>query len=325
MIGKRKGSLLVCAATVMVGSIVLMQGCTTPQPTTVNSSGLTVVASFPPIYSLTAAVAGPDAKVVSLLKAIGPHSYKPTPSDALLLQNANLFFTNGLGLDDSFTTRMKSSSNNPKLKLVDLGKAIPEDLVRKMEEGKPAPDPHVWLGIPEAEAMVKCIRDQLMEADPAHATGYHARAQDLLGRLKELQVQGSVQLGTKAEKVGLQGNIRIISFHDSLNYFARTFNITIAETIEIQPGSEPSGPHLKKLVDLCKDEDIRLIAVEPQYPQNTAAQIILKELKKEGVDAKFVVIDPMETAEEADLAKDPAGWYLKVMKANLDNLTNALP
>jgi ABC-type Zn uptake system ZnuABC Zn-binding protein ZnuA len=88
------------------------------------------------------------------------------------------------------------------------------------------------------------------------------------------------------------------------------------------PGSEPTPKQLSALVEKCVKRKVRVIAVEPQYTSKTAAKQILDELKKRGVeDPQLVVIDPMETATESEMA---AGWYEARMRANLDALAKAL-
>lgn len=78
---------------------------------------------------------------------------------------------------------------------------------------------------------------------------------------------------------------------------------------------------MKQLIELCKKEKIRVIAVEPQYPRSTSAKTMLDELKKHGIDAQFVEIDPLETCDEGLLNAD---LYETVMRANLDHLAKAL-
>jgi ABC-type Zn uptake system ZnuABC Zn-binding protein ZnuA len=106
-----------------------------------------------------------------------------------------------------------------------------------------------------------------------------------------------------------------------LRYFARSFGAEIVGAIEM-PGHEPSPKRLNELVKLCQEKGVRLIAVEPQYPSNTGAQAVLRELRRKGVaDAAFVELDTLETADAADLTAD---FYERKMRANLDTLAGAL-
>ena len=55
-------------------------------------------------------VAGDDATVRTLLTNQGPHGYDFQARDVLMLREADVFFVNGLELDDAYTERMKNSS-----------------------------------------------------------------------------------------------------------------------------------------------------------------------------------------------------------------------
>ncbi len=301
-------------------------GCSAGPDPWAERPGPKVLAFFPPLYSLAAAVAGDDAQVQSLLTTKGPHDYEPVRTDARKLKRADLFLINGLGLDEVVAGRLASTGGSKFLKVVELGAAIPKASLleggcncghdhsdgQKHDHGY---DPHVWLGVPEAMAMVGAIANELSYLDPAHAAGYSARAAALTERLAQLQDKGKALIASKAEKP------RVLTHHDSMRYFARTFGIEIVDSIEM-PGREPSAARLNELVAACKEKKTRLIAVEPQFASNTGAQALLRELKRQGMpDAAFVELDPMETAEPAEL---DAGWYERKLWANVEALAKAL-
>ena len=324
---------------VMVGAIGLgvlcaallgLSGCSGGDPWQ-DRPGPKVLAFFPPLYSIAAEVAGDDAQVQSLLATKGPHDYDPRPADARRLGRADLFLTVGLGLDDPITDKLAATCGNPKLRVVKLGERVPKDellpadIDHDHEHHAPHAghdhhhhgdhNPHVWLGIPETIHMVDGVRDELAEIDPDHAAGYRQRAAALADRLRKLQADGKALLAAKHEKA------RMLTYHDSLRYFARSFGAEVVDAIEL-PGREPSAKRLTELVELCQKSQVRIIAVEPQYPSNTGAQAVLNELHRRGVpDAVFVEIDTLETADPADLTPD---FYERKMRTNLDNLAGVL-
>src|SRR5207237_5048253 len=102
-------------------------GCSSPKSPWAARPGPKVLAYFPPLYSLAATVAGEDAQVLSLITHVGPHDFEPTPRDARTLQGADLFFTIGLGLDDSVSRKLAASSSNKSLKRVALGERLPKE------------------------------------------------------------------------------------------------------------------------------------------------------------------------------------------------------
>jgi zinc transport system substrate-binding protein len=308
-------------------AVIPLVGCADDSPQWPDKSGPKVVASFPPIYSFALNVAGEDATVKTAMTSQGPHHFDPKYSEAKLVRKADLFLVNGLGLDEEAAKKMQGLSGNKNLKLVNLGERFAE---KELEEGcdcehedgeghahahHHAVDPHVWLGVGYAVKQVEGIRDALKEADAGHAADYDRRAAEYIAKLRALEAYGKDQLKDKK-------NRNIVTFHGSLTYFAKSFDLTIEDVIQKTPGKEPSAEALKKLVRSCKTNNVRVIAVEPQYSSHGSAARLIDELKRAGVDDPVLVeIDPLETAQESELN---AGWYEQKMKDNLEKLAAAL-
>jgi zinc transport system substrate-binding protein len=299
-------------ALFLMTAIVMLSGCS-PAQNPWPPGKLKVVVSFPPLDSFVKKVAGDHATVVCLAKESGVHHYDPTAHDATLLRRADFLFANGLGLDGAFLERVVVNSGNPKLAYVKLGEAIPENQRIKTANGEV--DPHAWLGPTRAVIMVEAIRDQLKEANKEHAKDYEDNAESYTKELKNLLDHGREKFGPLKDK-------KLLSFHESLNYFAADFGLDVVGYIETSPGMEPSTQRYSEMVELCKKHHIRVIAIEPQYPKR-AAENVKAELKKRGAgDVSIVEIDPLETATAADLT-DP-DWYTKKMTENIDKLADEL-
>lgn len=287
---------------------------------------LKVLVSFPPLYCFTKAVAGDDAAVLSLLAPTGPHEHRATADDSQIAAGADLFLVNGLELDD-FVTTVANTSGNKKLKVVKVAdKALPmkEGPRLKMnskghvhDDGTECThgewDPHVWLGVDQAIAMVNEIQKTLTEADPSHAANYEKRAKEYVAKLEQLRTDGVKLLAGKK-------NRKVIATHDALAYFCRCYGLELIDSIMPRPGIEAGTPKLAELETVCKTKDVRLIAIEPQYRRD-AAEALRAALKRQGHDVTIVEVDPMETAPRADLTPD---YYFTVMRRNLDNLAKAM-
>jgi zinc transport system substrate-binding protein len=312
----------------VAGLLTGLLGCAAAPELWSESPTLKVLTSFAPLYCFTANVAGPDAQVQCLLTGKGPHNYTGTVQDALRLREADLFITNGLSLDDAFVTKLHKNAGNRALRLVRVGERLPADLLLAGGEchhdhddpahahpHKHGPhDPHVWLGIPEAVRIVEIIRDELKAADPAHAEGYSQRAAEYIARLNRLHQEGKALLADKTER-------KLISMHGAFAYFARAFDLTIPETIQLDAGVEPTGNRLADLITLATKEKIRVIATEPQYSASRSAQKLLDSLKAAGLEAVSVEIDPLETVSPDALT---AELYEQKMRQNLANLASVL-
>ena len=72
------------------------------------------------------------------------------------------------------------------------------------------------------------IRDELKTIDSAHAEDYDKNADTYIKSLKKLHSDGKDKLKDKK-------NRKIIAFHESLGYFAKSFELTIVDAIEVAP------------------------------------------------------------------------------------------
>ena len=303
--------------------VVLQPGCSKVPDGWPEKPGPRVLTSFAPIYCFAVNVAGEDAAVQYVMSGEGPHGFEVSAKDRVKVDRANLFLINGLMLDDDIAAKMMNGTENKNIKLIPLAERIPISSLRKGgvcrdesgEHRHGAYDPHVWLGIPEAVQMVEAVRDALAAQDPDHKAGYISRATAYIDKLKTIKAEGKAMFKDKTEK-------KLITFHDSLYYFAHMFDLEIIDSIEPVPASEASPKHLKALIAKCKDNKIRHITVEPQYPSNTSASTLLRELKAAGIAAEFIEIDTLETATVEDL-KNPAYYEIK-MRENVKHLADHL-
>lgn len=290
--------------------------------------GPKVLTSFAPIQCFAMNVAGDDATVRVVFDEEGPHHIKDNPNHVKVFAGADVLFINGLGLEDRNVKTLQKGTSK-KVPVVSLGKALPEDLLIvggcdccKEEEGAEEHDhdhgdhdPHIWLGLDQAVKMVEAIRDELKQHDPAHAAGYEDRASKYVAKLTQLKADGRAMLKDKAER-------QFITFHDSLAYFAKAYNLKQPEVIQTNPGQEPTPKQLSQLLERCEKKKIRVIAIEPQYGAGTSAKAVADALKAKGLtDVQMVVVDPLETATASEFNAD---WYETKMRANLKTLADAL-
>jgi ABC-type Zn uptake system ZnuABC Zn-binding protein ZnuA len=287
-----------------------------------------VVVSFPPLYSFVKTVGGKHVGAISLCTTTGPHQYKYNPADTACLKGADLLFSNGLALDDRFTDRLQINCGNARLRHVKLGEHLKSSLLldfpkgERREQGEEEDehglyDPHVWLGIDQARAMVEQIRDELVKADEAHTKDYEENAEKYLKKLDKLHKGFAKELADKKNK-------KIVTFHDSLRYFARSFGLEIAQSFETGPGDDPAAKRMTELVDLCLKDKPAAIAVEPQYATTPSAEVLLRELQNKKAKTRLVEIDPLETATREELESSD-DWYFFKMRENLRTLVKQLP
>jgi zinc transport system substrate-binding protein len=310
-------SLFMAASTVT--------GCRRADDVWPSTGAKRVLVSFPPLYCFAKNVAGKDVDVRCLLTAQGPHEFikSANANETETVRKADLILANGLGLDEWIYRMLKNGKGN----VVEVAEGIPQSLLKPSVEGEShgddghghkhgSEDPHVWLGPPQAKAMVDVIVAKLAELDPKNKARYGERAETYKKELDDLQAYGKAKFGNKKSR-------NIIATHDSLQYFADAFGLKVVGSIQPRPGIEADSKKLTELVKLCKEYDVSVIAVEPQYFKGTA-EALRNQLSKQGVTVALVEVDPLETAPAAPINPDPA-YYTKQMYRNIDNIAKALP
>lgn len=318
--------VLLCLSLIAAGCNTAPDYWTEAKPTQKK-----VLVSFPPFYSFTHAVAGDDAYVLCMLAAQGPHGHDFAQTDMLKVNKADLFIYNGLTLDDLFVDKMLREHKNKSIHTLNVGATLEEKhsdlmlpgeghvhVVNGIKHIHGAADPHVWLGPDRAIAMTKIIADKLVAMDPAKEKGYRARADKYVAELKKLDAEG---------KAAFQGKkVKMVTMHEAFGYFADAFGITIVATIQKMPGLDPDAASMARLIKVCKEEKVSIIAVEPQYSEAQAKEL-QSSLKKGGIEAKIVTLDPLETATipEGRKFNPEPDFYLKKMRENIAAIVKALP
>lgn len=309
-------------AVVLVAVLTLSVGCKPKSPGGGSTGEVRVAVSFPALYCFAANVVGDVGTVTSVKSTQGAHGSEVSAAERQAVEAADLLFINGLGLDDEFAKKLRNTTANTRLKVIDLGEKIPHNLLLE-SDGQPCGDaahahthgdhdPHVWLGPDLARRMVEVIRRELCDAYPAHKEAFTRNAAAYADKLDALKAEGKQKLsGAK------KSDRKLVTVHGSMNYFASAFDVTVAGVVQTAAGKEPSVKELTALIDLCKREQVRVIAAEPQFSTRGAVKTLQESL---GADLKVIELDPLETATPAELTP---GWYETRMRANIAAVAGA--
>ena len=135
------------------------------------------VASFSILGDFAKNVGGDRVDVTTL---VGPnsdvHVYTPAPADAKKIADAKLVIINGLGLE-GWLPRLVQSSGSKAMIVTATNGIAPRKL------GSDA-DPHAWQSVVNAKIYVVNIRDALIAADQAGATGLSRQCGCLSGETR---------------------------------------------------------------------------------------------------------------------------------------------
>lgn len=272
--------------------ICLLGGCTTaPKEDKYN-----VVASFYPVMLITKmATEGIDEIEVNILAPADTgclHDYVLLPDDLKNLEKADLFVTNGLGME-SFINKI--TEQLPNLNTADLSQGI-----------IPFNDnSHIWLTPSNVKVMLNNICEVLTKDLPQFGNKISANREKYQKMLDGLD--GEIK---KADF----GGEKVITCHEAFDYFANQYNLTVVGTVMSEHGQEPSVKELVETTDMVKETGVKIILAEPQYETDT-----VKTVSQE-TGAEIYMLDPIVTGDKNDLPQ----VYFDKMRENTSTLIKAI-
>ena len=229
---------------------------------------INVVVTIPVLKDLAEQIGRSHVRVTSLLRGYeNEHTYSPKPTDLVAVRNAKLLFEVGLGLEIWVTSLVKNAGS-PSLRVVTTSDGIPvihdgsEDHHDDHTKGsaRSSGNPHIWMDPDNVAIMVRHITHALTEIDPAHAGDYQSNQTAYLQKLDRLKHELMEQVEALADR-------RFVAHHPAWPYLAKRFGFTIAATIQIHSGAEPSALHIQSLIDTIRHDRLKVIASEIQLSQ----------------------------------------------------------
>ncbi len=275
-----------------------------------------VVATIPDLKALAEAIGGDLVEVETLARGTqNAHELEVRPSLMLKVRKADVLIENGLELD-TWADVVVQGANNPRVVrgapgVIDASRGIPVLEVpttrvdRSMGDVHPLGNPHYSLDPGMAPIVTQNIVDGLAQVAPQHRATFERNRRELLARLEEAMAGW-----TKALEP-FRG-AKVVTYHPDFVYFLTRFGLIQFGTIEERPGIPPGPEHLTRLIRRMKDEQVRVIIVDPWSDQKLAARIA------EEAGAKALVLALMVGGVKG------ADDYLSTIDYNVKMLAQAL-
>lgn len=269
----RNQGLVRALAAIVCG--FLAWACTAPDKPSTAVARLQVAVSVPPQAYLVERLGGDRVKVqVMIPPGTSPAIFEPSPRQLVALSRARLYVKVGHPHFPFEETHLQGVLDRlPEITVVEMaGEASPHG------ESALTEDPHVWLS-PSAmkEAAVE-ITEALSEIDPDHAGEYRERRQRLL---EEIERTDTAIRSLLAPYVGR----RFVVYHAAWGHFAREYGLE-QRAIE-EEGKEPSPVRLVELIELARQQEIRVIFVQQGFSEQ-GARVIANE-----IGAEVWALDPL--------------------------------
>ncbi|OES45602.1 metal ABC transporter solute-binding protein, Zn/Mn family [Domibacillus iocasae] len=306
-----------------------------------ESSGDNAVTVYTTIYPLeyfTERIGGDTVEVESMVPAgADEHTYEPTSKTMLDLAEADLFLSNGLGLEP-FVEKVEETLSAEDVKMVSVGEKVDIEAAHEHEHGTEETgeethteeehteeehdheaeednhdhggvDPHIWIDPLLAGQMAEVVKNELVALNPDEEALYTENYETLSKELEQLDKDFHAMADAAAHK-------EILVSHAAYGYWEKSYGIEQLSVAGLSPTDEPSQKELKELADTAVEHGIRYVIFEQNITPKIA-EVIQKE-----IGAESLRLHNLATLTEEDLAAGED--YMSIMKQNIETLKTAM-
>ena len=316
---------------VIICSLFSISGCGKTEKVQKSDGKISIVTTIFPYYDFVRQLAGDKADVRLLLSpGSDPHSYEPTPSDIVAIENCDLFIYNG-GESDEWVDGVLSSIENKNVKVMKMMEYVTlrheqsmdhnhehaehedmddNDEGHDHEEGEEY-DEHIWTSIRNAERMSASIADELISLDSKNSDYYNEKKADYISSLDSLDKKFTEVTNNKKRDTLVFGD------RFPFLYFVSDYNLGYECAF---PGcsheTEPSTAVVSHLIDFTRENNIPVVFYL-ELSSGKIAQII-----SEDSSAKTMQFSSCHNVTKE--AFENGATYISVMEQNLEALKEAL-
>ncbi len=247
----------------------LVNGCIDQSEPQIDDGKTVIIVSILPQADFVEHVGGDNVEVIVMIPpGANPATYEPTASQLKSVSGATMYVKVGSGLPFEEVWLEKIGSANPDMLMVDTSEGV------NLIPG----DPHIWLSPRSAVVQVENIYRGLVQVDQDNSEYYYRNKEQYIHDLQVLDNDIIESLSDFEDRT-------FMVFHPSWGYFARDYDLTMI-AVEIE-GKEPSAGDMVHLIENAKENNIKIIFVQPQF-STKSAEVIAKE-----IGGSVVAVDPL--------------------------------
>ena len=265
----------------------------------VSSSKTRIVTSFYPMYVIALNLTeGAESIELSNMADVNVgclHDYTLTTEDMKKVENADIFISNGLGMENFISKILESNSD---MKVIDSSNNLKNVISNGIEENA-----HIWTSIDNYILQVQNIAEELKTADAKNAEVYTQNAQKYVDELNKLNEE------YKSKLAKLNGE-KAICLNEAFEYMGQELGMEMITIKTDHEESTISAGMLKSVINKVKEDDIKIIIID-KNDSKTNAETIANE-----TGAKILELNSGLTGE---LNKDA---YINQMRENMNILEN---
>ncbi|MBQ9419376.1 MAG: zinc ABC transporter substrate-binding protein [Synergistaceae bacterium] len=247
-----------------------------------SEKDFSIVCSLFPVCDFAREVAGDSASVHLLLRpGTEPHDFEPSPLDMKTLNDSDVFIFTGEHMEE-WAKRISRSLNNTFI--IDSSTNIETR----------GTDPHVWLDLDKARAMVMNIAEGLSKAKPEHSEKFSRNATAYCGKLSELD-----------EKfMTLDKKTLVFAGEFAFGYFVERYGFDYVSAYDGE--NEPSIRRMAEILKFIRDNQVKYIFADAYGLSDVTRSIA------EQTGAEILIFYSGE--------RDSGMTFLELMSANYESL-----
>jgi zinc/manganese transport system substrate-binding protein len=278
---------------------------------------LNVVATTPDLAAIAKEIGEDKIDLTTLARPTeDPHFVDAKPSFIVKLNKADVLIHGGAELEVGWLPKLIEQARNAKIVGAAKGEVrccegvkmleVPEKLDRSGGDIHAAGNPHFLVDPANAKIVAHHVADTFVSLDGANREFYEANARRFMASLDAKLVEWQTKLAP------FKGQ-HIVAYHNSWLYFAERFGLKIEIFLEPKPGIPPSPAHLANVMAKMKEQNARVVIVDPYLNRKTA------ETAARGTGAKVVDVTQFPGG-----VKGTEGGYIPLMDYLVNSLATAL-
>lgn len=266
IVKKAMGGLLVL-------STICLFGCSTNVQKDATEEKPIVAVSIVPEETFVKAVCGDLADVVTLIPpGSSPENYEPTAQEMEKFSDSSLYFSIGVPTEEA--NILPKVDDVKVISLADEVAKVYDD--RTFESGER--DPHIWLSPKRVKVMIETIASEMSKIDPENEETYQLNAANYIEQLD------GVDQEIKDALEGVE-NKEFIVYHPAFGYIADDYGLKMFALEE--EGKEATAQHLQDMIDLAKEENIKVIFYQEEIDSSQSASFA------EELGGKTIQLEPL--------------------------------
>ncbi len=284
-----------------------------------DNGKMTVVTTIFAPYDFLRQIVGDKMNVVMLLPpGVESHSYEPTPSDIIEIENADLFFYVSEHTE-TWVTQITSSLKNKKVETVCIADGIGIEVHGHNHTehnthdhtNECTTDEHIWTNLEYASEMVTFLGEKIAEKDEANKDFYLENAKEYKNEILELKAEFEEMISSSKRDEIVSGSR--FAMKNFTNEFGLHFTAAFDSCVD---NTEPSAAVMAKITDKIRDEKIPVIFYEELTEPKIARAVSLE------TGAKMLLLHSCHNVSAKEL--ECGATYISLMKQNYTNLKEAL-